>query len=191
MVPAEGGDALMALTATIYNVEIDLADADRGVYESLVLRVARHPSESEAYLVTRLLAYALEYTEGIEFAPGGLSDPDQPAILVKDLTGRVRTWIEVGAPDPARVHRASKAADRVAIYIGRNVRQLLEQFAGQKVHRAEAIELYEIDKALIDALSERPDRRLSFALSVNDRELFVSIGAETFAGHVTRHPLPV
>ena len=57
----------MALTATIYNVDIDLADADRQVYETLVLRVARHPSESEAYLLTRVLAYALEYTEGIAF----------------------------------------------------------------------------------------------------------------------------
>lgn len=180
----------MALTATIYNIDIDLADSDRGIYESLQLRVARHPSESEAYLVTRVLAYALEYTEGIDFAPGGLSDPDQPAILVKDLTGRVRAWIEVGAPDPARVHRASKASDRVAIYIGRNVRQLLDQFTGQKVHRADQIDLFEIDKALVDALGERLERRMSFALSVTDRELFVSIGTDTLTGVVTRHALP-
>ena len=53
----------MALTATIYNVDIDLADLDRGVYESLALRIARHPSESEEYLVTRILAYALEFHE--------------------------------------------------------------------------------------------------------------------------------
>ena len=74
----------MALTATIYNIDIDLADADRGVYETLALRVAQHPSESEAYLVTRVLAYALEYTEGIEFS-AGLSNADLPAILVRDL----------------------------------------------------------------------------------------------------------
>lgn len=180
----------MALTATVYNVEIDLADSDRGVYESLHLRVARHPSESEAYLVTRLLAYALEYTEGIEFAPGGLSDAGQPAILVRDLTGVARAWIEVGAPDPARVHRATKAADRVAIYIGRNVRQLVDQFTGQRVYRAAEVDLFEIDKALVDALVERLDRRMSFAVSVTDRELFVSIGTDTFTGAVTRHPLP-
>ena len=180
----------MALTATIYNVEIDLADSDRGIYESLALRVARHPSESEAYLVTRLLAYALEYTEGIEFSAGGLSNADQPAILVKDLTGVTRAWIEVGAPDAARVHRAAKATDRVAIYIGRNVRQLLEQFAGQKVHRAGEVDLFEIDKTLVDALGERLERRMSFALSVTDRELFVSIGTDTLTGAVTRHSLP-
>ena len=74
----------MALTATIYNIDIDLADADRQVYETLALRVARHPSESEAYLLTRVLAYALEYTEGIAFSRG-LSEPDEPAITIRDL----------------------------------------------------------------------------------------------------------
>ncbi len=65
----------MALGATVYAIEIDLSDSDRGVFESLALRVARHPSESEEYLVTRVLAYALEYAEGIAFSAGGLSDP--------------------------------------------------------------------------------------------------------------------
>src|SRR6476659_8158785 len=106
----------MALTATIHNFDIDLADGDRGVYESLALRVARHPSESEEYLVTRLLAYALEYTDGIAFSPGGLSDADEPAITVRDLTYAIHSWIEIGSPDAARLHRASKASPRVADY---------------------------------------------------------------------------
>ena len=71
----------LALTATIYNFDIELADSDRGVYESLALRVARHPSESEEYLVARLLAYLLEFTEGIAFSPGGLSEPDELSTL--------------------------------------------------------------------------------------------------------------
>jgi uncharacterized protein YaeQ len=57
----------MALSATIYNFDIQLADADRNVYESLALRVARHPSESSDYLFTRVLAYCLEHTEGLTF----------------------------------------------------------------------------------------------------------------------------
>ena len=104
----------MAQTATIYNFDIELADSDRHVYESLALRVARHPSESEEYLVTRLLAYLLEYREGIEFSRG-ISDPDDPAIAVRDLTGAVTTWIDVGAPEAARLHKASKAAARFTI----------------------------------------------------------------------------
>ena len=89
----------MALTSTLYNFDIDLADSDRGVYETLALRVARHPSESEDYLVARVLAYAMEYTEGIEFSSGGLSSPDDPALVVRDLTGTVRSWIEIGTPN--------------------------------------------------------------------------------------------
>ena len=77
----------MALSATIYNFDVELADNDRGVYESLALRLARHPSESEEYLVARLLAYLLEFTEGIGFSRG-VSSPDEPAIAVRDLTGR-------------------------------------------------------------------------------------------------------
>src|SRR5687767_174195 len=102
----------MALGATIYNFDVELADNDRQVYESVALRVARHPSESEEYLVARLLAYLLEFTEGIEFSRG-VSDPDEPTIVVRDLTGALKTWIDIGTPDAARLHKASKAADRV------------------------------------------------------------------------------
>src|SRR4051812_18653402 len=105
----------MAQTATIYNVEIDLADHDRGVFESLAIRAARHPSESEEYFVTRLLAYAIEYTEGIEFSRGGVSGPEDPPIAVRDLTGAYKAWIEIGNPEAARLHKASKAAPRVAV----------------------------------------------------------------------------
>ena len=77
----------MALGATVYNFDIDLADSDRGVYETLALRVARHPSESDEYPVARVLAYRAEYKEGIAFSSGGLSDPDEPPIAIRDLTG--------------------------------------------------------------------------------------------------------
>src|SRR5437762_10755114 len=103
----------MALTATMYNFDIELADADRRLYESLELRVARHPSESAEYLVTRVLAYALEFADGIEFSRG-ISDPDEAAISVRDLTGALKAWIEIGNPDAARLHKASKASPREA-----------------------------------------------------------------------------
>src|ERR1700722_17755146 len=82
----------MALGATVYNFKIELADSDRGVYAPLDLRVARHPSETEEHLLTRVLAYCLEYTEGISFS-NGLSDSDRAAISVRDLTGAPRGCI--------------------------------------------------------------------------------------------------
>ena len=176
----------MALTATIYQFDIDLADSDRHVYESLSLRVARHPSESEDYLVARVLAYALEVTDGIEFSKGGISGPEEPAIAVRDLTGAYRTWIEIGTPDADRLHRASKTAPRVVVYVHRDPDKWLERLAGERIHRADEIEVWAIDRALLAELVKRLDRRMGFAMSVSDRELFISVGTETLTGTLTR-----
>jgi uncharacterized protein YaeQ len=175
----------MAIAATIYNFDVELTDTDRQVYESLALRVARHPSESEEYLVTRLLAYLLEFTEGIEFSRG-VSDPDEPAIAVRDLTGATTSWIDIGTPDAARLHKASKAAARVAVYTHKDPAQFLKQLAGEKIHRADELELYAIDRALVSALVARLERRVAFSLSVTDHELYLSIGSDNLTGAVVR-----
>lgn len=175
----------MALQATVYNFDIELADSDRGVYESLALRVARHPSESEEYLVARLLAYLLEFADGIAFSRG-VSDPDEPAIAVRDLTGAVKTWIDIGTPDAARLHKASKLASRVVVYTHKDPRQFLRQLAGAKIFRADALELYAIDRALVSALVARLERRVAFSVSISDHDLYVSIGAENLSGSVVR-----
>ena len=176
----------MALTSTIHQFEIDLADADRHVYESLALRVARHPSESEEYLLTRVLAYALEYADGIEFSRG-LSDPEMPAIAVRDPTGAMRAWIEVGSPDAARLHKAAKASPRVAVYMHKDPAQYLARLAGTRIHRAQQIELWAVDRPLLAELVARLDRRVRFSLSVAERELYVAIATVTFSGALTRH----
>jgi uncharacterized protein YaeQ len=176
----------VALTATIYNFDIDLADADRGVYESLALRVARHTSESEEYLLTRVLAYALEFAEGIEFSRG-LSTPDEPAIAVRDATGSLRAWIEIGTPDATRLHKASKASPRVAVYVHKDPVQFVARLSGERIHRGEDVELWAVDRALLAALAAKLDRRMAFSLSVTDRELYLSIGSETLTGKVVRH----
>jgi uncharacterized protein YaeQ len=178
----------VALNSTIFNFDIELADSDRGVYETLALRVARHPSESEEYLVARLLAYTMEFTEGIEFSRG-VSDPDDPAIAVRDLTGALRAWIDIGSPDAARLHKASKSAPRVAVYTHKDIAQLLRNLSGERIHKADAVEIYAIDRAFIAALASRLERRMAFSLSINDRELYLSIGADTLVGPVIRHDL--
>lgn len=179
----------MALTATIFNIDIELADTDRGVYESLALRVARHPSESPEYLLARVLAYALELTEGIAFSRG-LSDPDEPTIAVRDMTGAMTSWIDIGAPDAARLHKASKAASRVAVYVHKDPAQWLNRLAGERIHRVEAIEVWAIDRAFLADLISRLERRMAFSLSVTDRDLYLSIGSDTLTGTVTRLAIP-
>src|SRR5215217_7959547 len=106
----------MALTATVHRLNITLSDVDRGVYESLELRVARHPSESARYFWQRTLAYCLCYEEGIAFSKGGLSDSEEPPVSIHDPTGVRLAWIDVGAPSADRLHRASKSTRRVALF---------------------------------------------------------------------------
>ena len=173
----------MALSATIYNFDIQLSNVDRNVYETLSLRVARHPSETPEYLVTRVLAYCLEYAEGITFSKG-LAEPDEPAVVVRDLTGALRVWIEVGAPDAERLHKANKAAPRVAVYIYRDPRNFVKQLAGARIHQAQTIEIHAVDRDLIDALVARLDRRTTLELAVTDGHLYATIGGETLDGRV-------
>jgi uncharacterized protein YaeQ len=168
----------MALSATIYAVTVRLADADRNVYETLSLRVARHPSESAEYLLTRVLAYCLEYTSGIAFSKG-LSDPDEPAVVVRDMTGMLLSWIEVGAPEAARLHKASKSAQRVVVYVHRDLEPWLARLGQERIHRAEALEIVALDASFLAAMVSRLERRMEFDLSVSDRTLYVSLGGET------------
>jgi len=175
----------VALTATIYNFSIALSDVDRAVHESLALKVARHPSETAEHLLTRVLAYCLEFAEGIGFSRG-ISDPDEPALSVRDLTGALKSWIDIGSPDAGRLHKAGKAAPRVAVYTHKDPAQLRRQLAGEKIHRAEALELYAIDREVIAGLARRLERRTAFDLSVTDRHLFISIGDATLSGAVDR-----
>lgn len=176
----------MAVGSTVYNFDIDLADADRGVYETLALRVARHPSESDEFLVARVLAYCLEYREGIEFSRGGLSDPDDPPIAIRDLTGVLRAWIDIGTPAADRLHRASKAVPRVAVYLHKDAAQWIAGLAAAKIHRADELELYAIERSLVASLVAKLDRRMSFAMGVSDREVFISLANSTLTGSVTR-----
>lgn len=178
----------MALGATMYVFNVELADSDRGVYETLEIRAAQHPSEAPDYLLTRVLAYCLEYTDGIGFSKG-LSDPDEPTVFVRDLTGALQLWIEIGTPDAERVHRASKAAPRVVIFCHKDAALLASKLAGEKIHRIEALELYAIDRGWLGELVKKLDRRMHFTLTVAERHLYLTVGDETLDSVVERVPV--
>ena len=174
----------MALGATIYHFEVRLSNVDRAVYETLSLKVARHPSESDEYLVARVLAYCLEHVEGIAFSRGGLSDPDEPPIAVRDLTGTLLSWIDIGLPDAARLHKAGKAAPRVAVYTHRDPALLVRELDGARVHRAEELEIYAFDRLQIAGLARSLERRMQWDLSVTGGTLYASVGGETLEGEL-------
>jgi len=178
----------MAAGATIHTFDIELADVDRGVYESLTLRVARHPSETDAFMITRLLAYCLEYEEGIAFSEG-IAATDEPAVLVRDLTGAITAWIEVGAPDAARLHYGSKLAGRTTVYTHRDPAKVIAQWQGARIHEAEHITVHSFDPGFIDAATAALERRNAVTLSVTERQLYLELNGTSLSSGIHDRPI--
>jgi len=178
----------MAAGAVIHTFQVQLADVDRGIYDELALRVARHPSETDAYMMTRVLAYCLEWEEGITFSEG-ISATDEPAVLVRDLTGRILVWIEVGAPDAARLHHGSKSAERTVVYTHRDPAKLLPQWAGKKIHRADEITLHSFGPGFINEVAAHLGRRTELSLSVTERQLYLELDGTTLSSAIHDHPI--
>jgi uncharacterized protein YaeQ len=178
----------MAAGAVVHTFTGSLADVDRGVYEELALRVARHPSETEAYMLTRVLAYCLEWAEGIAFSEG-ISSTDEPAVVIRDRTGRLTSWIEVGAPDAARLHHGSKLAERTVVYTHRDPAKVRAMWAGKKIHQAEHITLHSFDDGFIESAVAALERRNTITVSVTERELYLDLNGATLSSVVHDHPL--
>ena len=178
----------MALSATVSTFRVELADIDRGVYDSFEQRVAQHPSETTDYLLTRVLAFALEFTDGIAFTRG-VSTGDEPAIVVRDATGDLRAWIEVGAPPAERLHRGSKAAARTALYTHRPIAKVLAGYAGKTIHGRESIPVHAFEPAFIERAAAAIGRRNRLALTVNERQLLLDINGELFDSESQHHAL--
>ena len=176
----------MALGATIHTFAVQLADVDRGVYEELALRVARHPSETESYMMTRVLAYCLEYEEGIAFSEG-ISSTDEPAVLVRDLTGALIAWIEVGAPDADRLHHGSKLAERTVVYTHRDPAKVMAPWAGKRIHRSDAIVLRSFDPGFVDAAVAAVERRNTMTVSITERELYLDLNGTSVSTTIHDH----
>ena len=179
----------MAAGATLYRFDIQLADSDRGVYESLELRVARHPSENVPFLLVRVLAYCLEWADGICFSKGGVSSVDEPAVSIVDLTGQRQVWIEVGAPSAQRLHRAAKATARVAVYTDRRLDVLRTALGGEKIHRGGEILVTAFPKAFLADLEAGLARKVQWDVSVSDGHLYVTTGGAAFDLPLEPQPL--
>ena len=178
----------MALTATLFNFSVQLADMDRAVYADLDLRMAQQPSETADFMLVRMLAYCLEYEEGITFTEG-VAAVDEPAVLVRDLTGRITAWIEVGAPDAERIHRGSKHAGRAAIYTHRDPLLLLQQYAGSRIYRAEDVPIYSFGSGFIREVASNLQRRSKLALSITERQLYLDLDGRSFQTTINQQNL--
>ncbi len=176
----------MALTSTLYRFTINLSDVDRNLYETLEFRAALHPSESLPFFITRVLAYCLNFQDGLEFS-GGISTPDDPAIRVTGLTGNLDLWIDIGNPTVKRIHKASKSTKQVRIYTHKDAQMLAKELIGEDVHNLEKIELFSLEVKFLNALGALLDRDNRWEITRNEGELYIGIGKDSFQGKIERH----
>ncbi len=169
----------MALTATMFRFELELSDVDRGVYETLELRVAQHPSESDAFMVTRVLAMALEYRDGLEFGRG-VCVPDDPPLSAPNAMGGVALWIEIGRPSADRLHKVAKQTDELRVYTHKSPTPLMDDLASGQIYRGDDIVVVALDPTFIDALGARLSRNNKWAVLRSHGELYVTIDDDTF-----------
>ncbi len=170
----------MAQGATIYNFDINLSDMDRAIYEQLALRVAQHPTETMEYLLTRILAYCLEYREGIAFGESiGTTGGQEPAVIARDATGRLMLWVEVGMPDADKLHKASKAAERLVIYTHRDPTNLKNNMRNKTIYNADQIPIFSFEYGLLAKLIAKTERRTIWDLSVTEGQIYLTVGGET------------
>ncbi|PTC00852.1 hypothetical protein C9975_05275 [Thalassospira xiamenensis] len=164
----------MALPSTPYKITLDISDTDRGVYESVKFTVARHPSETEIRLASRVLAYAIFYHPHLAFGRG-LSDSDEAALWEMDLTGEIQHWIDVGQPDAARVIKASRRAPQMSVLVYGNARIWREKVLPQIAHLNNVRVIVLAQEALAEAASKL-QRSSHWGIMISDGHLYLSDG---------------
>lgn len=176
-------------TFTLYKFQIELSDIPRSLYETLDFQVAQHPSESMPYLLTRILAFVLNYQEDLTFAATGLHDPDAAAIHIPEANGGFNTLIEIGSPSARKLHKATKSARTVKIYTYKNPQTLVDEIVNEKVHRAAEIELYSFAPSFLTELEPLLKRNNRWGILMNDGTVTVQAGDISVSGELSTHQI--
>ena len=162
----------MALKSTIYKAELSIADMDRNYYADHVLTIARHPSETEERMMIRLLAFALNANEGLAFA-GGLSSSDEPDLWLRDLTGSIKKWIDVGLPEEKIVRRACGRADEVClIAYGGSKAEIWWKAQSQALARCQNLSVHVLDPQASEQLAALANRTMRLSCNVQDGQIW-------------------
>ena len=177
----------MALTSTIYRFQIELSDIQRSIYETIDLRVAQHPSESLPYMLTRILAYALNFQEDLAFSTTGLGDPDAAAIQITNSMGGFDLLIEIGSPSARRLHKATKISKAVKVYTYKNPDMMMNDLRAEKIHKVEEIEFYSIIPSFLDEVATHIEKVNRWSLLVDDEVMTLQIGENSISSDLTKH----
>ena len=164
---------LMALKSTIYKADCQVADIDRGYYQTHNLTIALHPSETEERMVVRLLAFVINAHEHLQFTKG-LSSDDEPDLWQLSLTDNIELWIDVGMPDEKRIRKASSRADKVIIYSygGRNT--VWWKQIQPKLERFNNLTVINLPKSATDQLAMLLKRVMQLQISLQEGQIWIS-----------------
>lgn len=163
----------MALTATVYKIELVVSDMDRNYYATHVLTLARHPSETDERLMVRVLAFALYADERLELGKG-ISNPEEPDLWRKDLSGDILQWVELGQPDEARIRKAcGRAREVVVINYGGRAAEVWWQRNATALSRAKNLTLIDIPADSVTALAALAARAMRLQCMVQDGQVQV------------------
>ncbi len=175
----------MALKAIIYKADLQIADMDRHYYADHALTIARHPSETDERMMVRLLMFALYAQEGIAFTKG-LFDVDEPEVWVKDLTGAIKLWIDIGQPDETRLRKACGRAGQVVVACYSNSCEVWWKQIETKLERLSNLIVLQIPAETGQALAALAERNMQVQCMVQDGEVWVSTEAARIAVDLKR-----
>ena len=182
----------MAQAPTLYDFDLALSHVDRSLDARLNLRIARHPSETFSRVWLRVLAACLFHEERLVFGKG-LSDPDQPDLEVRDLTGDLTLWIRVGKAEPRTVQKVVDQNGRARVAVLFESPQRMEAFLGEardeKLHRLARAELRAVDPELLSALAAKEDRRTKGSVTVVGDHFYVERAGESVDGPLSHGAL--
>ncbi len=168
----------MALKATIFKVELAVADLDRNVYENFSLTLAQHPSENDARMMVRLLAFMLFADERLEFGRG-ISSDDEPDLWLKDLTGAIELWIEVGQPDDKRLMKACGRSERVIVYSYSATSHIRYKQIANKLDRAKNLTVINIPADASAQLEALAQRNMQLQCTIQDGQIYLTDSVNT------------
>lgn len=162
----------MAIKSVIYKASIQIADMDRHYYADHALNIACHPSETLQRMMTRIVVFALNAHEQLEFAKG-ISDSDEPDIWQKDLTGAIDHWIEVGQPDERRILKACGRAALVSVYAFGSSADIWWKQIANKLTRTRNLAVWRMAPEVAEDLEKLCARTMQLQVTLQDGEIWV------------------
>jgi uncharacterized protein YaeQ len=163
----------MALKATIFRAELQIADMERNYYQTHSLTLARHPSENDERMMARLLAFALNARDTLVFG-SSIGNDNEPDLWQKDLTGAIQLWIDVGLPDEKRIRRACGRAARVVVYSYGRGADLWWKQSEASLARSDNLEVIDLPQASTQALARLAKRTMQLNCTIQDGQVWLA-----------------